>query len=280
MTRPKAQRHSHIAYTGPVVWLVAATDIIEESACGWLQYLGVKAPREFLSNVRGSPGERIVELAGRNCYRSFGLGLNDNLTAVHQNSREFHANYMKHGHFSLLEHATGTFVFEHLSRICTHELVRHRIGVAYSQLSGRYVRSGNVKVMLPADMDLDTSDLNDIEALMVHTEALIRKLAEKWKIDEQPMAKKKAMTSALRRLAPGGSPTAVVATYNLRALRHVIALRTAVAAEEEIRRLFRKVFTISYQRWPYAFADAVVVKDADTDEPDRYSVVFKTQDEG
>src|SRR6516165_10208675 len=76
--------------------------------------------------------EHLAEVAGRVCYMSFAKPRPGG-----------NATYLEHilevGHGSVLEHAVWSFVFTGVSRTLTHELVRHRAGWAYSQLSQRYV---------------------------------------------------------------------------------------------------------------------------------------------
>src|SRR2546425_10248877 len=76
-------------------------------------------------------GEQLVEASGRVCYLSFGKGRKTN--------REYVENLLSMKHGSVLEHATWDFVFAGVSRSFSHELVRHRAGWGYSQLSQRYV---------------------------------------------------------------------------------------------------------------------------------------------
>src|SRR5260370_18581779 len=62
------------------------------------------------------------------------------------------------GHGSVLEHAVGNFLFTGVSRSLTHELVRHRAGMGYSQLSQRYVDESVAEYVEPdviaADQEL------------------------------------------------------------------------------------------------------------------------------
>ena len=91
------------------------------------------------------PAEVLVEGAGRLCYMSF------NTPRPGGN-----AAYIKHileaGHGSVLEHAVWNFIITGVSRSLTHELVRHRAGLAYSQLSQRYVDESDVGFVLPPDL--------------------------------------------------------------------------------------------------------------------------------
>ena len=73
--------------------------------------------------------------------------------------------------------------------------------------------------------------------------------------DGVPFAVKKEATSALRRLAPLGLSTDIIWTANVRTLRHVIALRTAPAAEEELRLVFDAVARLARDEAPALFQD-------------------------
>ncbi len=77
-------------------------------------------------------GERLAEFAGRLCYMS-------QHNPAKRETREYLENIKKQGHGSVLEHANYSILLEGVSRSLTHELVRHRAGFAYSQLSQRYV---------------------------------------------------------------------------------------------------------------------------------------------
>lgn len=78
----------------------------------------------------GTDAERLIECAGRTCYDSYGKG---------RSSTDYHANILKVGHESVMEHASFSFFITNVSRGLTNELVRHRAGVAISQRSTRYV---------------------------------------------------------------------------------------------------------------------------------------------
>ena len=78
-------------------------------------------------------------------------------------------------------------------------------------------------------------------------------------IDEEgvPFHVKKEVTSALRRLAPIGLSTDIVWTANARTLRHVIEMRTAEGAEEELRLVFDLVARVMRAEAPNLFQDFV-----------------------
>jgi thymidylate synthase (FAD) len=80
-----------------------------------------------------SEGEGLVEFAGRLCYRSWEPGLNPNVRQVRTNIEDYLNNLLRSMHGSVLEHSFYVFVFHQVSRVFTHELVRHRVGTSISQ---------------------------------------------------------------------------------------------------------------------------------------------------
>src|SRR6188472_551562 len=89
-----------------------------------------------------SDGERLAEFAGRLCYMS-------QKNPASRATREYLENIKKQDHGSVLEHATYSLLLEGVSRSLTHELVRHRAGFAYSQLSQRYVDESEANFVMP-----------------------------------------------------------------------------------------------------------------------------------
>src|SRR3954467_9104269 len=77
-------------------------------------------------------GERLAEFAGRLCYMT-------QHNPAKRDTREYLANIKKPGHGRVLDDPHSSVLPEGVSRSLTHELVRHRAGFAYSQLSQRYV---------------------------------------------------------------------------------------------------------------------------------------------
>ncbi|MBK9974040.1 MAG: FAD-dependent thymidylate synthase [Planctomycetes bacterium] len=88
-------------------------------------------------------GQRIPELAGRICYMSFGdkQGRKDN--------KSYLGHILEVGHGSVLEHTVYSLLLTGISRSLTHELIRHRAGFGYSQLSQRYVDEGDANFVVP-----------------------------------------------------------------------------------------------------------------------------------
>ena len=60
------------------------------------------------------------------------------------------SNVIESGHGSTIEHIVFTFALSGVSRTLSHQLVRHRAGVAFDQQSQRYVKFKGAATMLPA----------------------------------------------------------------------------------------------------------------------------------
>src|SRR5437870_10307708 len=89
-----------------------------------------------------SAGERLAEFAGRICYMS-------QHNPANRSTADYLENIKKQGHGSVLEHEVYVLLIEGISRSCSHELVRHRAGFGYSQLSQRYVDESHAAFVVP-----------------------------------------------------------------------------------------------------------------------------------
>jgi len=245
--------------TTPKVFLIARPSIDVEGMRGYLQDVGGESWLERrMEESEGGPngGELLVEFGGRACYRSWEPGLNPNVTKVRTDQREYFANILRSAHGSVLEHANWSFALRNVSRVFTHELVRHRAGSAFSQESLRYVRLADIGFRVPPALE----PLRDqVISIVEQLEELQISAAKELGIDEQgvPFHVKKEVTSALRRLAPIGLSTDIVWTANARTLRHVIEMRTAEGAEEELRLVFDQVARVMQAEAPGLFQDFV-----------------------
>jgi thymidylate synthase (FAD) len=243
--------------TTPSVFLIARPSIDFDGMRGYLQDVGGASWLDRrLEEVEGSPngGELLVEFGGRACYRSWEPGLNVNVTRVRSDRREYFENLLRSAHGSVLEHASYSFALRNVSRVFTHELVRHRAGSAFSQESLRYVRLTDIGFRVPPALEpLRSRVLTIVEQL----EEFQRDAAAELGIDDEgvPFHVKKEVTSALRRLAPIGLSTDIIWSANLRTLRHVIEMRTAEGAEEELRFVFDEVAAVMARETPLIFQD-------------------------
>ena len=185
--------------------------------------------------------EILIELAGRLCYDSYSAdGGNPNVTRIRTDRIEYLQNLIKSGHGSVLEHASFNFGFRNVSVVMTQELIRHRVGTAISQESGRYVRPTELLIV-------DTPYMQNTE----NRDRLYTKFNRQWReyVDEvsrhdwdnMPFSEKKELTSELRGMLPMRRATNMVWTGNIRSLRHIIEMRTSPHAEWEIRFVFSQV---------------------------------------
>src|SRR3954468_11672612 len=243
--------------TTPTVHLIARPSLNLEGMHAYLADVGGEAWLERrLESASGAPnpGELLIEFGGRACYRSWEPGLNPNVSRVRTDQGEYFENILRSQHGSVLEHANYSFALRNVSRVFTHELVRHRAGSAFSQESLRFVRLTDIGFRVPPALEpVRDKVVNLVEQL----EEFQVSAASELGIDEEgiPFHVKKEVTSALRRLAPIGLSTDIVWTANVRTLRHVIEMRTAPGAEEELRHVFGLVAERMIQEAPGLFQD-------------------------
>lgn len=244
--------------TVPTVHLIARPELNVDGLRDYLRDVGGESwlERRLGEDDRASAGELLVEFGGRACYRSWEPGLNPNVTRVRTDQREYFANILRSAHGSVLEHANYSFVLRNVSRVFTHELVRHRAGSAFSQESLRYVRLTDIGFRVPPALE---PVRDQVLSIVEQLEEFQVSAASELGIDEEgvPFHVKKEVTSALRRLAPIGLSTDIVWTANARTLRHVIEMRTAEGAEEELRMVFDRIARVMLEEAPGLFQDFV-----------------------
>jgi len=239
--------------TRPVVVKLAETRVDGGGVRELLRNLGVSEEGQRRFEAMPETAETLIEIAGRLCYESFEVGLNPNVTKIRGTNREYLENILQKGDGSITEHGTVTFALLNVSRILSHELVRHRVGVAISQESLRYVRLREIKMWLPDELS-DEQKESMLAAAKRSEDAYLR-LVEAIPWDTMSMDEKKRMTSALRRILPDGLATNIIWTANHRTLRWVIEMRTDPSAEVEIRMLFDEVARICTRDWPNLYQD-------------------------
>ena len=245
-------------FVEPKVFLIGETRIIEPGLMAYLEHAGVS---EWTSDAP-TDSEKLIEVMGRLCYRSFVPGRNPNVSKIRKHNDEYIARIEKDRHGSVIEHASINFIFADVSRVFTHELVRHRAGVAISQESLRYVRLDELGLWLPTVIREDEHAIEIFSKTFEYLERLQKELSKHYEldvIDKTGKGKlfelKKKITSAMRRIAPIGLATTIGWSANFRALRWVLEMRTDPSAEEEIRLVFGKVGKIVCSRYPNIFGD-------------------------
>lgn len=161
-------------------------------------------------------GQKLSEVAGRMCYMSFARPRPGGNSAYVRNIIEV-------GHGSVLEHAVYNFILTGVSRSFTHELIRHRAGFGYSQLSQRYVDESDSEFVEPGIIARDP----ELHALFVKTVAeaqrayieLTNKLSariEKEFPDLSGTDRRKTARQAARSVLPNATETKIFVTANSR----------------------------------------------------------------
>lgn len=263
----------------PKVFLVGYTTMDKDGMNAYLEAAGNTAFLEAVNTARRdglSDGEILCSFYAKLCYKSLTTGHNLNISRVRDIADNLD-NCNLVGHQSVFEHCSLNFVITDCSRVFTHELVRHRVGTAISQTSGRYCRLNEVSLVFDPALEsvasLCDGFIKDIEEKIYRLECYlglrdppVDNLGTRWIIgggpwppnDKLDFATKKKLTSAVRRIAPNGQANEVGWSVNLRSLRHIVQLRTSRHAEWEIRYVFAQIYQLVKDRWPTLFAGATV----------------------
>jgi thymidylate synthase (FAD) len=203
----------------------------------------------------GSDGEKLAEFAGRLCYMSQN-------NPAKRPTREYLENIKKQGHGSVLEHANYSILLEGVSRSLTHELVRHRAGFAYSQLSQRYVDESKAAFVVPpaiiGDEKLEAAWKTQIEGAQSTYVMLVDQLMERYGWVADRVHRRKMAREAARAVLPNATETKIVVTGNVRAWRTMLELRSSEGAEMEIRRLAVAALRMLQREAPGFFSDFVI----------------------
>jgi thymidylate synthase (FAD) len=204
-------------------------------------------------------GELLTEMGGRLCYMSFGA------KQGRKTNEAYLGNILEQRHGSVLEHAVWTLLITGVSRSLTHELVRHRAGFSFSQLSQRYVDESETDFVEPdiiaESPELHTLWLEAIEAAHRAYMALAEGLAAHLQAsmpEATRTVRRKAARQAARSVLPNATETKIFVTANARALRHFIELRGSEQAEPEIRKLAIAILRLMRHEAPHMFGDFVI----------------------
>jgi thymidylate synthase (FAD) len=242
-----AERPAPSVITKPRVYLVGRQDVDRSGIDAFLDDYGMAWETDTEVG-----GEQLVEAGGRLCYMSYGKGRKTNA--------EYINNIIESKHGSVLEHAAWNFIIAGVSRSFTHELIRHRAGWAYSQLSQRYVDESNANYVEPEiianDPELHAIWMQSVEQSHQAYLDLVERLAAKLKEQGGTAThRRKLARQAARSVLPNATETMIFVTANARALRHFIELRGAEGAEVEIREVAIEFLRIMQAEAPNLFSD-------------------------
>lgn len=231
-------------------------------------------------------GQKLVEVAGRLCYMSYA-----------KSRPGGNSSYLGHmlevAHGSVLEHSVFNLIITGVSRSLTHELVRHRAGWSFSQLSQRYVDESDVAFVVPPSLqeevrlalhylelkggnanmawlhamaDLDPGDptltglkwvfamIHARESYRILSDDLSSRIFDAGQFDDKTSVRKAAREAA-RSVLPNAAETKIFVTANARALRNFLELRGSRHADAEIRRLALKLLEVMRKEAPNIFGD-------------------------
>ena len=213
-----------------------------------------------------SDGERIAEFAGRLCYMS-------QHNPAGRTTAEYLQNILRQGHGSVFEHATYVMLIEGISRSCSHELVRHRAGWGFSQLSQRYVDESHAAFVMPpaimGDPELEAQWTDQVRAAQSAYVASVERLMTRYEWVEDKVQRRKMAREAARSVLPNATEVKIVVSANVRAWRTMLELRLGEGAELEIRRMAVSCLRVLQQEAPALFRDFEIYQTTEGNEAGR-----------
>lgn len=270
------------------------TQLNRNEVTRWLKHIGVSEDFELPEGEELSDPALLIALAAKRCYMSFEVGLNPNVTKIREEWTGYLDNVLSKKHGSVLEHSVHNFAFEGVSRVFTAEMNRHRAGVAISEASMRYIRYKDIPMWLPDSIKLTEEERGELEYLaereqdtlenlsMAGKTDAVKLLYRKWRTQEvfrraleedeknyaelqeiwaealagnAPFSGKKHITSMMRRIIPLGVATGGCWSLNIRALRHIMAMRASPQAEEEMLHVWSRAGKIMVESEPALLCD-------------------------
>jgi thymidylate synthase (FAD) len=221
---------------------------------------------EYLDDPTPLPGgAQLCKIAGQLCYMSF-----QPKRTMNAQAQKYFDNLKSSGHGSVLEHASFSLLLYGISRSTTHEIVRHRAGFSYSQLSQRFVSGNKLRFVerpeYRADEQLHTQFLQRIERASHEYASLTDRLLEMQREGVEILSAeartdlRKKVQQTARSVLPNETEAPLVMTGNGRSWRHFIEARSSFHAETEIRELAVRVFLCLYLTDPILFSDYSVEK--------------------
>lgn len=187
--------------------------------------------------------DNTVAAAARLCYSdASAVDLVDTIKG--EDVSRFIGHLRGSGHLSPFEHASFTFAVDGISRVCTHQLVRHRLA-SYSQQSQRYVEMHEPEAVVPPSIASIPSSRALFEETVLRCHEAYRSLVESGVPREDA-----------RYLLPHGWQTRIVVTMNARELHHFFTMRLCRRAQWEIRDLARRMLLLVREKAPVLFSVA------------------------
>jgi thymidylate synthase (FAD) len=185
--------------------------------------------------------DRTVAAAARLCYSDISaVDITEGIKS--EDLSRFIDHLRSSGHLSPFEHAAFTFAIDGISRVCSHQLVRHRMA-SYSQQSQRYVHMKEPEVITPPSLSSDPEVLDLFKKVVTEAHDAYREMLESGIPAEDA-----------RYILPHGWATKMVVTMNARELHHFFAMRLCRRAQWEIRDLARRMLILVREKAPLLFS--------------------------
>lgn len=211
-------------------------------------------------------GAMIAKTAGQLCYMSFGPKRTKN-----EDASKYIGHIKESRHGSVLEHPAYTALVYGADRSFTHELVRHRVGVAYSQVSQRYVDGKVLRFVERAEYQ-DDPELHHLfekridAAAASYNEIAQALMARQAKGDatilqgEKATDLRKKVNQCARSGLPNETEAPIIFSYNARSLRHVLEMRADSPADLAIRAMAFRLYLCMAIIEPILLEDYKVVE--------------------
>lgn len=205
----------------------------------------VKASHEIMgSSGNGIELLKLIEYAGRTCYKSTDLITNDS-------AKKFVKMLIDRGHEAMIEHGFISVKFI-CDRGVSHELVRHRVA-SFAQESTRYCNyskdrfGGEITVIDPEFWDEESYEYSVWFNVCANCEEEYL-----WF-----MSRPNVTAQMARSILPNSLKTEIVISANPREWRHIFKLRTPSTAHPQMQRLMRPCLDEFKEKFPILFDDIV-----------------------
>jgi len=200
-----------------------------------------------------SSPQKVIYACARQCYSKYSAyqiyTKKDKISS--KKLKEFIAHLVERRHLSPLEHVSFTFAVEGISRVCSHQLVRHRIA-SYSQQSQRYVSMDDFKYVIPQIIAKNKKAKKKFLEIMQYLRNAYNEL--KSILEEDKELDREKINQDLRFILPQAVQTKIVITMNTRELLHFFSERLCLRAQWEIRTLALKMLSLCKKILPEVFS--------------------------
>jgi thymidylate synthase (FAD) len=219
-------------------------------------------PQEMKDDPTASSADFLAEIAGRNCYQSWDKPNPETATNI-----EYIGNILNHKHFSVLEHASATFLIFGISTSCLGQLTRHR-HFSFSAESASFVDKSDHQVIPGNSVQEHLNSVTrkkwnggNVTTFLLNNEideAVDSCMEVYRKVYGTMIEAGKSRTEARRAarfILPQGISTSVVMTGNMRAWREFLEKRNSERADAEIRAVAQLILAKLTNIAPATFQD-------------------------